>query len=121
MLNWPEVAVATAVTTTISATLIKIFGNGRKCYAKHEKLYGELESFGKELADAGQRGRDNIMIEVEQLRRAREENARNIAVHDSQLKEIRETLHDIKRSQEDIIRMLTGRAGRTHNGNGVEG
>lgn len=119
MLNWPEVAVATAVTTTISATLIKIFGNGRKCYAKHEKIYGELESFGKELAAAGQRGRDAIAADIERLRLAKEANAQNIAVHDSQLKEIRETLHDIKRSQEDIIRMLTGRGGMVHNGGGA--
>jgi uncharacterized protein HemX len=116
MINWPDVAMATALTATMSATMIKIFGNGRKCHVRHEQIYDHIDEKVKE--------RNIITKELDgrlrELDKDIAESNRGAAIRDTQIKSIQEALHDIKRSQEDILHILTGRAKlRGRNGDGA--
>jgi hypothetical protein len=103
MISWPEVGIATAITSTISATLIKIFGNGRKCYAKHEAIYDDIEQRVRE------RQAECVRHEIDrkEIEKIVSLHAREVAIHETQIKTILETLHEIRRSQDDIIKILT--------------
>lgn len=108
MVNWPDVALASTIAGIASATVIKIFGNGKKCYVRHDEIYRAISERVKER----QMECAKHQAVLKELEHSLAASVREVAVHENQIKTIMEALHDIKRSQQDIIHILTRRAER---------
>jgi hypothetical protein len=107
MLNTPEVIGFITLAGILSGTAVKLWGRDN-----HDDIYEEMDKLVKDR-DAKCSSHQMKMADIEQRLM---KGVQDIAVHDSMFKQIQETLHDIKRSQEGIVNLLTGRPGRAYNG-----